>query len=73
MKYKVLGISLCIITHLPLITIDTKGVDIPGKPVTENHTRVGYTTAEDGSDCIQAQMAVFDDEEKIIILRIRLL
>lgn len=104
MKYKVLGISLCIVllvvcfmnlpllfakdtgryhqhqeaqekkpcshdkdtfcTHLPLMSIDTGGASIPGKPVMENHTRVGYTTAEDGSDRIQAQMAVFDDEEK---------
>ena len=50
-------------THLPLISIDTGGVEIPGKAIKEGHQTIGYTTAEDGSDRIQAQIQVFDSEE----------
>lgn len=49
-------------THLPLISIDTGGQEIPGKAILEGHKNVGYTTAEDGSDRIQAQMSVFDSD-----------
>lgn len=51
-------------THLPLLSINTGGREIPGKPVTVNHERVGFTTAKDGSDHIGARLAVFDSEEK---------
>ncbi len=50
-------------THLPLISIDTGGVEIPGKAIKEGHRTIGYTTTADGSDRIQAQIQVFDSEE----------
>lgn len=53
--------ELC--THLPLISIDTDGVEIPGKGITdENGKQLGYTTTEDGSDRITASMKVMDSE-----------
>lgn len=51
-------------THLPLLSIDTGGKEIPGKAILENHKTVGYTTAEDGIDRIQAELTVFDSETK---------
>ncbi len=50
-------------THLPLMEINTGGVEIPGKPVKDNHSTVKYTTAADGSDRIKAEMSVFDSEK----------
>lgn len=49
-------------THLPLITIHTDGVEIPGKAIVEGGKTVGYTTAADGSDRIYAKFSVFDSE-----------
>lgn len=49
-------------THLPLLSINTDGKEIPGKAVKEGHKTVGYTTAEDGSDRITAQIDVFDSD-----------
>lgn len=49
-------------THLPLLSIDTGGKQIPGKAIKEEHSTVGYTTAEDGSDRIKASLTVFDSE-----------
>ncbi len=49
-------------THLPLISIDTNGIDIPGKPV-HNHELSGkkYTVAADGSSTITATVSVVDN------------
>lgn len=51
-------------THLPLISIDTGGLDIPGKPVLDakgHHT--GFTTAADGSDRIVSTVKVTDRDD----------
>lgn len=51
-------------THLPLVMIDTGGVEIPGKKIVdERGATVGYVTAQDGSDRIEARMAVVDHEK----------
>lgn len=50
-------------THLPLISIDTNGQEIPGKGVTdENGKRIGFSTTPDGGDRITASMQVMDSE-----------
>ena len=41
------GTELC--THLPILRIETGGQEIPGEPIRENNTTVGYTKAEDGA------------------------
>lgn len=49
-------------THLPLIQIETKE-DIPGKPIIdEQHNRIGFTTAADGSDRIFSTVKITDHE-----------
>ncbi len=55
--------GLC--SHLPLISIDTNGVEIPGKAILDpvTYERLGYTTAPDGSDVISATVAVIDNKE----------
>ena len=51
-------------THLPLVQIDTDGQDIPGKPIVEKDgTRIGFTTAADGSDRILSTVSITDHEE----------
>lgn len=50
-------------THLPLVEINTNGVQIPGKALKENAMTVGYTTAADGTDRIYAQMEVTNNEK----------
>lgn len=53
--------ELC--THLPLISINTNGQEIPGKGLTdENGSQLGYSTTQDGSDRITASMKVMDSE-----------
>lgn len=47
-------------THLPLLSIDTDNTEIPGKAIKEKNKTVGYTTAKDGSDRINALLDVFD-------------
>ena len=50
-------------THLPLVLIDTDGVEIPGgylRNIGENQMK--YTTAEDGSTEISGHITVIDDE-----------
>lgn len=47
-------------SHLPLLSIDTGGVEIPGKAIRQGHQTIGYTTAEDGSDRIKARIEAFD-------------
>lgn len=49
-------------THLPLIKIETGGVEIPGKTAyREDGTRY-YTTAADGSETINAHLDLIDHE-----------
>ena len=50
-------------THLPLVMINTKGLEIPGKPVLEDGGKVSYTTAADGAKRITSEMAIIDSEE----------
>lgn len=52
-------------THLPLVLIDTGGVEIPGRSIrkTEDGQTV-YTTAEDGSTEIPGYITIIDDETK---------
>lgn len=56
--------ELC--THLPVIVIDTDGVEIPGKPIVDTETRkiTSYTTAADGSEIISAKTYIFDNENE---------
>jgi len=49
-------------THLPLISIDTGEIEIPGKAIKEGNEVIGYTTAEAGSDRITAQIEAFDSK-----------
>ena len=50
-------------THLPLVKIDTGGVEIPGKAIVDKSDRIiGYTKTADGSDNITAHMDVVDHE-----------
>lgn len=48
-------------THLPLVEIETDDQAIPGKAILEGNRKVGYTTAEDGSDRIEAHLKVIDN------------
>lgn len=58
--------ELC--THLPLVVIDTGGVEIPGKPLGESgrdedgRVITYYSRAQDGSARITAEMTVIDGE-----------
>lgn len=55
------GAELC--THLPLVIIDTGGVEIPGEPVEEhNDGETAYTTTAQGEAMLSARIAVMDDE-----------
>ena len=50
-------------THLPLVEIDTGGVEIPGASILNEAGRVtGVTMAADGSETIMARMDVVDHE-----------
>lgn len=49
-------------THLPLVEIDTGGVEIPGKPTYDENGVSHYTTAADGSEDILARMDIIDHE-----------
>ncbi len=54
--------ELC--THLPIIKIDTKGVEIPGVPYyVEGYKHSQYTLAADGSETITATADIIDGEE----------
>lgn len=53
--------QLC--THLPIIKIDTFGVEIPGKPYHNSETGLTeHTLAADGSDTIAATADIIDGE-----------
>lgn len=49
-------------THLPLIKIDTRGAEIPGRAVYDENWNRSYTTAADGADRIRAHMDIVDHE-----------
>lgn len=49
-------------THLPLVEIDTGGVEIPGKGAYRDDGSSYYTVAADGSDAITAHMDVIDHD-----------
>ncbi len=65
------GSQLC--THLPLVIIDTGGVEVPGEPVGEDGSILGQnaqeyeysqvTLAEDGSKTVECQVSVVDGDE----------
>lgn len=54
-------------THLPLVIIDTEGVEIPGKILKESWETINqkmiYSTAADGEKTIEADMKIVDNEE----------
>lgn len=55
--------TLC--THLPIVSINTNGVEIPGKPIYEDDYSIkGYTLAADGSTTIKATVDVVDNEKE---------
>lgn len=55
------GSGLC--THLPIININTGGVEIPGKTYRNEETKsTAYTLAADGSDTIAATAEIIDGE-----------
>ena len=56
------GAELC--THLPLVIIDTGGQELPGAPNGEEdyYGEELYTTAEDGTDFINVQVTVIDNQ-----------
>ena len=64
------GDELC--THLPLLIVDTAGVEIPGEPLSSDGTPLdqtdmeyeytGVTLAADGSKTIVCSMAVIDNQ-----------
>lgn len=58
------GSQLC--THLPLVIIDTGGVEIPGEPLDEEYGdgETGFTTTADGADMLSARISVMDDETR---------
>ncbi|EJW96070.1 CotH family protein, partial [gut metagenome] len=49
-------------SHLPLVILDTNGVEIPGKTVKYPDGTHTYTTAADGSSFITAHMDIVDQE-----------
>ncbi len=54
--------TLC--THLPIVNINTNGIEIPGKPIyDENFDVIDYTLAEDGATTIQASLDVVDNQK----------
>lgn len=58
--------ELC--THLPLVVIDTEGVEIPGKPLShytneDGRVETKYTMAADGDTRISASMKIIDNED----------
>lgn len=50
-------------THLPIVSIYTKGQKIPGSPIlNEQGLEIGFETTPDGQEMINAQVAVYDSE-----------
>ena len=54
--------TLC--THLPIVSINTNGKEIPGGPIyDEEYNVVDYTLAEDGTTTIKASLDVVNNEK----------
>lgn len=50
-------------THLPVIVIDTGGVEIPGKAFHDENGDTHYTTTPEGEEEITATVSILDGEE----------
>ncbi len=56
------GSELC--THLPLVIIDTGGVEIPGIPIVNaDGTEIGFTTTAQGESMLSASISVMSSDE----------
>lgn len=51
-------------THLPIISIETDGQEIPGEVI--DHELIKYTVAPDGSDAIISDITVFEGKNNIM-------
>ena len=49
-----------LVTHLPLLTIDTGGEEIPGEPYYDGQSLKHYTTAANGENTITATLTAYD-------------
>lgn len=55
--------ELC--THLPIISIDTNGVEIPGRQIKDPETNeITHSLASDGDSTIAAKASIFDKENE---------
>lgn len=55
--------SIC--THLPIVSINTNGMEIPGKPLyDEEYNAIDYTIAADGTTTIRASLDVIDNKQE---------
>ncbi len=55
--------SIC--THLPIVSINTNGTEIPGKPIyDEEYNVIDYTLAADGTTTIRASLDVIDNKQE---------
>ena len=52
-------------SHLPIVSINTNGAEIPGKPIYDSDYHViNYTKASDGTTTIKATLDVADNEQE---------
>lgn len=57
------GSELC--THLPLVLIDTGGIEIPGEPITdESNHEIGFTSTEQGEVMLTAKISVISGNDQ---------
>ena len=50
-------------THLPIVSIDTNGAEMPGKPIyDDNYNVIDYTLAQDGTTTVKASLDVISGE-----------
>ena len=54
--------GLC--TYLPIVKIDTDGIEIPGRPIKDDGNNRIYTRATDGETTIAAQMDIIGNDSK---------
>ena len=54
--------GLC--TYLPIVKIDTDGMEIPGRPIKDDGNNRIYTRATDGETTIAAQMDIIGNDSK---------
>ena len=53
-----------LVSHLPLISIETNGQKIPGTPICDdNGTEIGYETGNNGEEEINVKIKIYDNEE----------